>query len=384
MYGVLHTNGVRRASSRTFSTIIRYATKGPFIDDPNRIQPVPQVVHRVEELRKTRDLVRSLGKNIAFVPTMGALHQGHLSMIRHAAKGHNEVYVSIYVNPTQFGLNEDLTTYPKTLEQDLRELRYINERLKVEKSMGRVTMLFCPTNEEMYPGIPPTSDPNGDGSFVTITPLGKLLEGASRPVFFRGVATVCMKLLNIVQPEHVYFGQKDIQQCIIIQRMIKDFHINTKMYIRPTSREADGLALSSRNVYLGARRRAAAIVLTKAIQAGQQAFQDGKRTRDDVLGSVMRVTLGMQEAQNQLPPSERARFEVDYMSLADPVSLEEIPRQIGERGAILSGAIKMLPLEEPQESEDAGIGGGKSTVRLIDNAVLCPFSRIIGNVISGA
>ena len=305
-------------------------------------------------------------------------------MIRHAAQFNDEVYVSIYVNPTQFGQNEDLSTYPKTFERDLNALSNTNERLEQEQVQGRVTTLFYPTNREMYPGLAPSSEVNGDGSFVTITPLGKMFEGAARPVFFRGVATVCMKLLNIVQPEDVYFGQKDIQQCVIINRMIQDFHIRTRLRIHPTSREPDGLALSSRNVYLGARRRAVANVLVRAVQAGQQAYFDGKPSRLGIVKSAWEVLSETLEAQTRLPPAKRALFDVDYLSLARPDNLQEVRSSLGGRAAILHGAIKMLPLEEPQEDEDTGLGGGKTSVRLLDNAILRAPSQSLGDISLGA
>ena len=361
--------------------LVRYTNEA--FNKPGPTEATLQVVRKVKELRERRALARSQGREIAFVPTMGALHEGHLSMIRDAARNHSEIYVSIYVNPTQFGPTEDIGTYPRTLEKDITVLYNTNKSLEIEQAMGRVTTVFCPTTSEMYPGLPPSSDINGVGSFVTITPFGELLEGAARPVFFRGVATVCMKLFNIVRPDDVYFGQKDIQQCIIINRMIQDFHIDTRFHIQPTSREPDGLALSSRNVYLGARRRAVANVLARAIQAGSQAYADGKRSRLEIVESASTVLSETQEAQRRLPPPKRALFEVDYLTLVRPDTLREFSGKLSGRAAILSGAIKMLPLEEPQEGEDAGLGGGKTTVRLLDNAVLCSPGESLEGVLLG-
>ncbi|KAK8219333.1 pantoate-beta-alanine ligase [Zalaria obscura] len=225
----------------------------------------------------------------------------------------------------------------------------------------------------MYPTLPPSSEIPGKGSFVTITPLGNVLEGASRPVFFRGVATVCMKLFNIVQPERVYFGQKDVQQTVVIRRMVEDFHLNTEVKIGPTQREADGLAMSSRNVYLGARRRTVGVVLSQALKAAEEQWNKGKRSRNDILWAANDKAMMKMFEQGELKPKERAMFEVDYISLADPDTLEEVEEVDESKGAILSGAIKMMPLEEPQEGEECGLGGGAVPVRLIDNIILKPI-----------
>lgn len=301
---------------------------------------------------------------------MGALHDGHLSLIRQAAEENSSVFVSIYVNPTQFGLNEDLDSYPKTWDRDVQLLTALNKELEAGSAHGRIKAIFAPTTKTMYPTLPPTSDPAGHGSFVTITPLGSLLEGASRPVFFRGVATVCMKLFSIIMPERVYFGQKDIQQTAVIRRMVKDFHLHTEVRIGHTAREEDGLALSSRNVYLGQRRRKNAIVLRRTLQEAEQQFANGRRKRKDILQPAIELARSVAAEQASLPPRQRACFEVDYISLADLDTLEEIEEVDISRGAILSGAIKMQPVEDPGDSEDCGLGGGTSTVRLIDNIIL--------------
>ena len=320
-----------------------------------------------------RDFRRQLiydHEGVGLVPTMGALHEGHLSLIRQAAEENASVVVSIYVNPTQFGLNEDLDSYPKTWEKDVQLLTRLNEDLEAGATRGRIKAIFAPTTTTMYPTLPPTSDPAGQGSFVTITPLGAMLEGASRPVFFRGVATVCMKLFSIAMPERVYFGQKDIQQTIVIKRMVKDFHLNTVVRVGPTAREEDGLAMSSRNVYLGARRRKVAVTLRRALQAAEQTFAEGERRRTGILRSALELVRSVATEQEKLPPRDRARFEVDYLTLADPDTLEEVDEVDVNRGAILSGAVKMRPVEDPQHGEDCGLGGGTSTVLLIDNIIL--------------
>jgi pantoate--beta-alanine ligase len=302
---------------------------------------------------------------------MGALHEGHISLVRMAAAENTDVVVSIYVNPTQFGVNEDLSTYPRTWDADIAMLNALDAELE-RQGQGRISAIFAPTTKVMYPSLPPSSDIDGKGSFVTITPLAEVLEGASRPVFFRGVATVCMKLFNIVLPERVYLGQKDIQQTIVIKRMVKDFHLCMDVRIGPTMREEDGLAMSSRNVYLGTRRRRVAVVLSQALRKAEEQWLNGKRSRGDILWEANDLVNRRMMEQDDLFPSQRARFEVDYISLADPENLEELDDVDENKGAVLSGAIKMLPLEEPQQDEDSGVGGGIGTVRLIDNIILKP------------
>lgn len=303
---------------------------------------------------------------------MGALHEGHLSLVRHAAAENSDVFVTIYVNPTQFGVTEDLDSYPKTWEKDTWMLTKLNAEL-AEAGQGRISAVFAPNTSTMYPTLPPDSNIPGVGSFVEMRPLGELLEGASRPVFFRGVATVCMKLFNICAPERVYFGQKDIQQTVVIKRLVKDFHLNMDVRIIPTSREPDGLAMSSRNVYLGSRRREVGIVLRQALQKAEAQYKARKRLRGDILWPAVDHCDKTLQDQEMLQSSERARFEVDYISLADPDTMEELDQIDESKGAILSGAVKMLPLEEPLEGEELGVGGGQIPVRLIDNIVLDPI-----------
>ena len=301
---------------------------------------------------------------------MGALHAGHISLIRKAALENDNVYVSIYVNPTQFGVHEDLSSYPRTWDKDIGILKELCQEFASGNERFQFMTVFAPDTETMYPGLPPTSEIAGEGSFVTITPLATLLEGASRPVFFRGVATVVMKLLNIVQPDKVYFGQKDIQQTVVIKRMVEDFHLDTEVRVGPTIREEDGLAMSSRNVYLGKRRRAVGIVLSRALQAAAQAYASGRTKRSDLLEAAQQVISSTLESQRKLAPRERALFEVDYISVAHPSFLSEVEDIDRSKGAVLSGAIKMLPLEDVQKGENAGLGDGVPSVRLIDNIIL--------------
>ena len=325
----------------------------------------------VAPLRQRRRELLLHGNTLGLVPTMGALHAGHISLVRKAAAENSRVIVSVYLNPTQFGVNEDLDSYPKTWDTDLQQLKELDRELG-KIGQGRIEAVFAPTSKTMYPTLPPDSTLPGVGSFVNITPLATLLEGKSRPVFFRGVATVCMKLFNIVEAERVYFGQKDVQQTAVIKRMVKDFHMNTEVRIFPTEREKDGLALSSRNVYLGERRRKVGIVLSQSLRAARAAFDMGKRTRDDILALAWDVANKMMMEQDALSDTESAKFEVDYISLADPDTMEEVEVLDEGRGAIISGAIKMLPLEAVQEREVLGLGDDKVSVRLIDNIILEP------------
>ncbi|KAI9801774.1 MAG: hypothetical protein M1825_003146 [Sarcosagium campestre] len=356
---------------------------------PIATNPGTQIFRDVAPLRTwRRDLLLS-GRTLGLVPTMGALHAGHLSLIRQAAHENTDVMVSIYVNPTQFGENEDLDSYPRTWDADIAALAALDSELastptststntsdqSVSKD-GRITAIFAPTTKTMYPTLPPTSALDGPGSFVTITPLSQRLEGASRPVFFRGVSTVCMKLFNIATPERAYFGQKDIQQTVVVRRMVRDFHVPNEVRVVPTQRDsADGLALSSRNVYLGQRRRHVATILYEALTLGEEMYVlKGKRSRAFIWGVVVDRIAAVQSAQERITvPSERARLVLDYVSLADPDTLDELDDEVDPaRGAVLSVAVVMQPLEDPQPDEDCGVGGGKVPVRLIDNIILPP------------
>ena len=333
----------------------------------------------IERLRIYRR--KRLGKlSVGLVPTMGALHEGHLRLIEKAAWENNEVLVSIFVNPTQFGVNEDLSSYPRTFESDMAKLRALNvklvdpnylqrkKRLHRKNSkivVSKVTAVFAPTVQTMYPSGPPSSEEDGDGSFVTITPLGKKLEGRSRPVFFRGVATVCTKLINIVQPTRIYFGQKDIQQSILIKRMVKDLHMDTIVRISNTKREDDGLAMSSRNVFLGDRRRQYATILYQALRAIEETYMIGVTTRKELLDAAIRVVTTEQAKY----PVDSPPFLVDYISIADVENMDEIQDRVdAKQGAIVSGAVFMYPVKEPETDEERAQG----TVRLIDNIRLQP------------
>ncbi len=274
------------------------------------------IVTTLEELRSARAL---LEEPVGFVPTMGYLHEGHLSLVRRARRECASVVVSIFVNPTQFGPNEDLDAYPRDLERDLRLLSDLN-----------VDLVWTPTPEVMYP--------SGYQTWVTVEELTRPLEGAMRPGHFRGVTTVVTKLFNGVQPQKAYFGQKDAQQAAVIRRMTADLNFPIEIVVCPTVREADGLAMSSRNSYLNPEERRAATVLYRALSAAKEAYERGERDAG-VLRRIMRETI---EAE----PLAR----LQYVSCADYETLEELERITGK--TLLSMAVFI----------------GKT--RLIDNFVL--------------
>ncbi|KAL6860659.1 pantoate-beta-alanine ligase [Amphichorda felina] len=333
-----------------------------------------RVLRSVDAVRSWRRPLIDTHRTVGLVPTMGALHSGHLSLIRAAARDNHHVVVSLYVNPAQFGAAEDLDSYPATWDADAKTLAALDRELADDgANLGRVSAVFAPTTAEMYPNGFPGQEIDSKGSFVTITPVGEVLEGASRPTFFRGVATVCMKLFNIVQPTRAYFGQKDVQQTVVIRRMVADFMMPLEPVVCPTERDpADGLALSSRNVYLGPRRRRVAGVLYDALRAAEGAYGDAQRLgRESILGAAYGVLDRVLGEQRGLAPEQRALFEIDYVSLSDPDTMVEIDAVDPKKGAVLSGAIKMLPVEKAVEGEDLGHSGGPP-VRLIDNIILKP------------
>jgi len=333
-----------------------------------------RVLRSVDALRRWRRPHTVDQRTVALVPTMGALHEGHLSLIRAAARENHHVVVSVYVNPAQFGVREDLASYPVTWDADVAELVKMDRELADDgHNLGRISAVFAPTTAEMYPAGFPGQEVDSKGSFVTITPVGELLEGKTRPTFFRGVATVCMKLFNIVQPDRVYFGQKDVQQTVVIKSMVRDFMLPIEVVIGPTTRAADGLALSSRNVYLGERRRSVATVLSKALRAAEDAYKSGGTDRAVVRGAAVKLLDDALAKQMAMAPEKRVQFEVDYISLADRDMMEELDVVDPTRGGILSGAVKMLPVEAPREGEDLGHSGGPA-VRLIDNIILEPVA----------
>jgi pantoate--beta-alanine ligase len=269
--------------------------------------------------------LRREGVTIGFVPTMGALHDGHRSLIRAARLGCDALVVSIFVNPTQFSPTEDLAAYPRPIARDRALCR--------EEG---VDVCFEPTAETMYP--------DGFQTIVTVPMLARRWEGEARPHHFTGVATVVMKLFGIVQPDLALFGQKDYQQAALVKRLVADLNLGVHIDVRPTIREQDGLAMSSRNRYLSPADRQSACILYRSLQAGRRTIEEGSVT----VSTVERV---MRETVEQEP---KARIE--YLALCDPATLDPLERV--DRRALLLGAIRV------------------GSVRLIDNVVVTALNRM--------
>jgi len=275
-----------------------------------------KVVETVDEMKRlSRELIEPMG----FVPTMGYLHEGHLSLVKRARMENASVVVSIFVNPTQFGPKEDFRTYPRDTQRDLALL----EKEKTD-------VVFMPSEAEIYP--------DGFNGWVEVSKLTERLEGASRPGHFKGVTTVVAKLFNIVGPTKAYFGQKDAQQAIVINKMVADLNMNLEVVTCPTVREPDGLAMSSRNIYLNPEERQAALVLYQALNLAQtlwsQGEKDAKRIRQQMTGLIQEQPLA----------------NIDYVSIADPKTLKE--------------------LEEVSPPALASLAVRFGKTRLIDNVVL--------------
>ncbi|SRR5581483_3244083 len=270
----------------------------------------------LDELRSARLL---LDGKLGFVPTMGYLHEGHLSLARRARTECDSVAASIFVNPTQFGPNEDLSKYPRDLDRDLHLLEEVG-----------VDLVWTPTPEIMYPP--------GFQTWVEVQEMTRSLEGAMRPGHFRGVTTVVAKLFNAVQPQKAYFGQKDAQQAAVIRQMVRDLNFPIEIIVCPTVREPDGLAMSSRNVYLDPDQRKAATVLFRALSAAKAEYEKGERDAEKLRGKMKEVIAREPLAQMQ------------YVSCADYDTLQELDKVTGK--TLLSMAVFI----------------GKT--RLIDNFVL--------------
>jgi pantoate--beta-alanine ligase len=277
-----------------------------------------QTTTTLAELRQAR---AGLSGSLGLVPTMGYLHRGHLSLVEQARAENDHVAVSIFVNPTQFGPQEDLSRYPRDLARDEALLQ----------SLG-VALVWAPPPEEVYPP--------GFQTWVTVEAVSAPLEGKHRPGHFRGVATMVAKLFNAFTPDRAYFGQKDAQQVAVIRRMARDLNFPLEIRVCPTVREPDGLALSSRNVYLNPDERRAAVVLYRALKAAREAFRTGTREAD-MLRALMSSTLAAEPLARE-----------EYVSVAEPETLMELAEVDEARGALLSMAVRI----------------GKT--RLIDNCVI--------------
>jgi len=264
-----------------------------------------QVAKTIAEARVLR---QKLSGTVGFVPTMGYLHEGHLALVKQASTGNSAVIVSIYVNPAQFGPREDFGAYPRELNRDLELLR----------GEG-VDIVFVPSDDEMYP--PEFS------SWVDVGKVTERLEGASRPGHFRGVATVVAKLFNIVQPTKAYFGQKDAQQAVVIKRMVADLNMGIEIVVVPTVRESDGLAMSSRNIYLASEERQAATILFKALTLALQLRLAGEKDA----GKIRRQMTSLIQKE--------PLAQIDYVCIADAETLEEL--NLIDRPALASLAVKI-------------------------------------------
>ncbi|CAG8537090.1 11754_t:CDS:2 [Funneliformis mosseae] len=283
------------------------------------------VFDNIPSLRSWRQQYIKQDKQVAFIPTMGSLHEGHLSLVKQGSQHCPIVVVSIFVNPAQFAPNEDLDKYPRTLSNDLELLR----------SLDCVDAVFLPKVEEIYPYGIPLDVEKQKGAFVEVRDKSHQMEGKSRPLFFRGVLTVVTKLFNIVQPNCVFFGQKDAQQCIVIRTLISDLHFPIEMHVGATGREYDGLAMSSRNKYLTSDQRNYATTLFKGLSAIKNEFDQGEKNREILLNKgyelIEKVTKEVMEKNLGF------ELKLDYLSLVDPRTLEELQEIEEEKGAILSG-----------------------------------------------
>ena len=283
-------------------------------------QTVPDKMRVIRTNKEMSQACREAVKPVGLVPTMGALHAGHLNLVDQARADNLTVAVSIFVNPTQFGDLKDLEKYPRDLEGDLEMLRHHG-----------VDLVYAPTVDEVYP--------EGFDTWVDVGPLAGKLEGLHRPGHFRGVATVVSKLFNVMQPDRAYFGQKDGQQVVVIQKLARDLDMGVEVVVMPTIREPDGLAMSSRNVQLSADQRQAASVVHKALLRAYQLWTGCERS-----GDVLR------EAANQILRAEPMVDSIDYVSVAGMSTLDESDQVDGR--AMVSVAVYM------------------GAVRLIDNIVL--------------
>ncbi|MCR2062400.1 pantoate--beta-alanine ligase [Campylobacter helveticus] len=253
-----------------------------------------QIIENIADLKKIIKEWKSQGLSIGYVPTMGYLHEGHLSLIKKASSN-DKVVVSIFVNPMQFGVNEDLESYPRDLQRDA----------KLCENEG-VAVLFAPSVLEMYP--------KGFSAYVDMNSLTDKLCGAKREGHFRGVCTVLMKFFHLIEPNTAYFGQKDAQQCAVVKHMVEDLNLNLNIEICPIVREEDGLAKSSRNVYLNEDERKAALVLSRAVFLAQNLIQKGEREGKIILKAM----------REELEKEKLAR--IDYIELVNPKTMENLER----------------------------------------------------------
>ncbi|KAI9264787.1 pantothenate synthetase [Sporodiniella umbellata] len=295
-----------------------------------KIPPGIKVFSKIADFRQWRRSLLLENKTLGYVPTMGALHQGHLSLVTAAKKHCDHVALTIFVNPAQFAPTEDLATYPRTLESDLDSLASLGENV--------ASAVLVPQVEEMYPAGIPLDVSQQKGTFVEVVGLSKQLEGTTRPNFFRGVATVVSKFLNIVQPDHIFFGQKDIQQCFVIRNMIHDLHFPTKMHICPTTRDQDGLALSSRNSYLSPSQKKYSLTLSKSLKHMESMYKSGIIDASAILEQGIEIIKDAEQQVKQEGLDWEMRL--DYVSINSAKDLSELKGDINrDDGCVISMAV---------------------------------------------
>ncbi|WP_457624860.1 pantoate--beta-alanine ligase [Persephonella sp.] len=265
------------------------------------------LVKTIKDMKSIVKKLKEKGKSIGFVPTMGYLHEGHISLIRCSKKDNDVTVVSIFVNPIQFGENEDLDRYPRDIERDLQICR----------DEG-VDFVFYPSADEMYP--------DGFSTYVEVEGLTNRLCGAFRPGHFKGVTTVVNKLFNILQPDRAYFGEKDYQQLKVIQKMVKDLNMNVEVIGCPVVREKDGLALSSRNKYLSEKERESALSISRALFEGKKMFEKGEKDPQKIISKMKKIISSYPEVKN-----------VQYIEIVDPETLE--PKKKVEKGDLIAVAV---------------------------------------------
>jgi pantoate--beta-alanine ligase len=280
-----------------------------------------QTITSVPEMQSLAERLRTQGKSIGLVPTMGALHEGHLSLVKLADERADVVVVSIFVNPTQFGPSEDFSKYPRPLEADLAACE-----------AAGVDYVFAPDASEVYP--------KNYSTYVLEEHIAKPLEGASRPAHFRGVTTVVAKLFNIVRPHFAVFGQKDAQQVAVIVKMVADLNFNVEIVVAPTLREADGLALSSRNRYLSNTQRVEALVLSRALRKAVEMVAAGERRVDRLIAEATHLI------------GQHRRVRVIYVSIVDRLTMEAVKGEITPGKTVIA------------------IAAWVDEIRLIDNQIL--------------
>jgi pantoate--beta-alanine ligase len=268
----------------------------------------PRLVTAISELRQRVRAARAEGKSIGLVPTMGALHEGHLSLVRASMAECDFTAVTIFVNPTQFGPREDFSKYPRGLDDDLDALNRCGADLA-----------FAPTNETIYP--------TGCSTYVDPPHVARLWEGQCRPGHFRGVTTVVLKLFNLVQADIAYFGQKDYQQALVIQRMVDDLNVAIDVRVCPIVREPDGLAMSSRNRYLSAEQRQQALAVSRSLREAERLTADGQRRAEVVLAAMRHVL------------EEAGIHRIDYVALVDPETLEPVSELRGPAMALIAAYV---------------------------------------------